>query len=79
MKRHMEINGYCFHIYWCAWLLGHVQLFAIPCTVASQAPLSQGILQARMLVWIVMPSPRGSSQPRDRTQASCIAGGFFTI
>ena len=25
-----------------------------------------------------MPSSRGSSQPRDRTQVSCIAGGFFT-
>ena len=26
-----------------------------------------------------MPSSRGSSQPRDPTQVSCIAGGFFTI
>ena len=25
-----------------------------------------------------MPSSRGSSQPRDRTQISCTAGGFFT-
>ena len=25
-----------------------------------------------------IPSSRGSSQPRDQTQASCIAGGFFT-
>ena len=25
-----------------------------------------------------MPSSRGSSQPRDRTRVSCIAGGFFT-
>ena len=25
-----------------------------------------------------MPSSRGSSQPRDRTQLSCIAGRFFT-
>ena len=25
-----------------------------------------------------MPSSRGSSQPRDRTLVSCIAGGFFT-
>ena len=38
-----------------------------------------GILQARMLEWVVMPSSRVSSQPRDRTQVSCIAGGFFTI
>ena len=26
-----------------------------------------------------MPSSRGSSQPRDETQVSCIAGRFFTI
>ena len=26
-----------------------------------------------------MPFSRGSSQPRDRTQVSCTAGGFFTI
>ena len=25
-----------------------------------------------------MPSSRGSSQPGDQTQVSCIAGGFFT-
>ena len=28
---------------------------------------------------LAMPSSRGSSQPRDWTQVSCIAGGFFTI
>ena len=28
------------------------------------------ILQARILEWVVMPSARGSSQPRDRTQVS---------
>ena len=27
---------------------------------------------------IAFPFPRGSSQPRDRTQASCITGRFFT-
>ena len=37
-----------------------------------------GILQARILEWVAMPSSRGSSQPRDRTRVSHIAGGFFT-
>ena len=37
-----------------------------------------GILQARILEWVAMPSSRGSSQPRDQTQASHIAGGLFT-
>ena len=51
---------------------------ATPRTVALQAPLSMGILQARIVEWVAMPSSRGSSQPRDRTQVSLIAGGFFT-
>ena len=37
-----------------------------------------GILQARILEWVAFPFSRGSSQPRDGTQVSCIAGGFFT-
>ena len=40
--------------------------------------LSVGILQARMLEWVAMPSSRGFSQPRNRTRVSCIAGRFFT-
>ena len=36
---------------------------ATPWTVARQAPLSMGILQARILEWVVMPSSGGSSQP----------------
>ena len=35
-----------------------------------------GILHARILEWVACS--RGSSQPRDRTQVSRIAGGFFT-
>ena len=37
-----------------------------------------GILQARILEWVAFPFSRGSSQPRDRTLVSHIAGGFFT-
>ena len=32
----------------------------------------------RMLGWGAYPSSSGSSQPRDRTRVSCIAGRFFT-
>ena len=38
-----------------------------------------GILQARILEWVAISFSRGSSRPRDRTWASCIAGSFFTI
>ena len=43
----------------------------VDCTV-------HGILQARLLEWVVFPFSRGSSQLRNRTQISRIAGGFFT-
>ena len=62
----------------CALSRSRVQLWD-PWTLACQAPLSMGILQARILEWVAIPSSKGSSQPRDRPQVSRIAGGFFTI
>ena len=37
-----------------------------------------GIVQARILEWVAFAFCRVSSQPRDRTQVSRIAGRFFT-
>ena len=37
-----------------------------------------GIPQARILEWVAFPFSRWSSQPRDGTQVSRIAGGLFT-
>ena len=37
-----------------------------------------GIHQARILEWVAIPFSRESSQPRDQTQVSHIAGRFFT-
>ena len=37
-----------------------------------------GILQAKILEWVAFPFSRGSSQLRDWTQVSCIAGRFLT-
>ena len=37
-----------------------------------------GILQARILEWVAMPSSSGSFWPRDWTQVSCITGRFFS-
>ena len=39
----------------------------------------QGILQARILEWVAFPFSGRSSQVRDGTQVSHIAGKFFTI
>ena len=50
--------------------LSCVQLFATPWTI-------HGILQSRILEWVAFPFSRGSSQSRDQTQVSPIAGRFF--
>ena len=56
-----------------------MSLFVTPWTVCSLpgSPV-HGILQARILEWVTVPFSRGSSQPRDQTQVSHIAGRFFT-
>ena len=43
-------------------------------------PLScvHGILQARILEWVAMPSSRGSSWPKNWTRVSYFTGRFFT-
>ena len=38
-----------------------------------------GILKARTLEWVASPFAKESSQPRNGTQVSHIAGRFFTI
>ena len=48
--------------FWC--VLSCVQLFVTWWPSARQAPLSMGILEARTLEWVAMPSSRMSSQPR---------------
>ena len=70
----------------------YITLCAVLCVVALSCPTLcncmdcsppgssvHGILQARILEWVAMPSSRESSQVRDRTQVSGIAGRFFTV
>ena len=47
-------------------------------TVTCQAPLSMGILQARILEWVAIFFPRASSQPGMEPGSLALAGGFFT-
>ena len=49
-----------------------------PTLCDSMDYIVHGIPQARILEWVAFPFSRRSSQPRDRTQVSHIAGGFFT-
>ena len=66
-------------------------LYAVLCLVTQSSPTLynpmvcslpgssvHGIIQARILEWVVYPFSRESSQPRNRTRVSCIAGRFFT-
>ena len=58
------------HIDVCAWVLSHfshVWVFVALWTVALQAHLSMGILQARILEWVAMPFSRRSPQSMDQT------------
>ena len=53
-----------------------------PCNPMDCSPSGSSvpeISQTRILEWVAIFSSRGSSQPRDQTQVSCIAGRFFTI
>ena len=49
----------------------------MPCS--SSGSSVDGILQVRILEWVAISFPRGSSWPRDWTHVSCIAGRFFTV
>ena len=50
-----------------------------PMNCSQQGSSVHGILQARILKWVAVPSSRGSSWSGDWTWVSCIADGFFTI
>ena len=58
--------------------LSHIQL-CDPMGWGPPGSSVHGILQARILERVAMPSSRGSSQPRDQAPVSRIAGGFFTV
>ena len=62
-----------FTLYW------HIYVKAQSCSTLCDLMdyTVHGILQVRILEWVAFPFSRGSSQPRDRTQASSIAGRFF--
>ena len=60
----------------CVWSVTSVICHPMDCSPPGSSV--HGILQARILEWVVMPSSRGSSQSRDWNCIFCIAGGFLT-
>jgi len=62
-------------------LFATTRLFATPDSLQPPGSSVHGILQARVLEWVAMPSSEGSSWRRDQTRVSCssyTAGNFFT-
>ena len=68
------------------WAAGsHHHVYSLKVNVAQSCPTLchpgdytvHGTLQARALERVAYRFSRGSSQPRNRTGVSCIAGGFF--
>ena len=79
---HFEEKGVCVCASVCE-SLSHIRLFVTPWTWGCKPWSLLGssvheILQARILERVAISFSRGSSQPRDRTRVSCIAGEFFT-
>ena len=72
-----RVHGCVFTLLCCAQSLSRVRL----CDLMDCSPPGSsvyGILQARILEWVAISFSRASSQPKDSTQVSHIAGRFFT-
>ena len=68
----------CCEISWTVYKL-YITVYQLYSTVYDPMDYTvHGILQDRILEGVAIPFSRGSSQPRDQTQVSHIAGGFFT-
>ena len=62
----------------CVCVLSHVQLFAIPGTVAHQAPLSMKFPKQEHWSGLPFPSPGDLSDPGIEPGSPALAGGFLT-
>ena len=56
-------------------MLSHFSLPTLcdPMDCSPPGSSGHGVLQARILEWVAMPSSRGSSRPRDQTLVSCVS------
>ena len=72
------MSGICFNSIWGGGRVKMIVAQSCPTLCNSMDYTVHRILQVRVLEWVSLPFSRGSSQPRDRTQVSSIAGRFFT-
>ena len=69
--------GPCYFIYFCC-LVAKLSLTATPMDCSPPGSSVHGVSQARILDRVAISFSRESSQPRDQTRISCIAGKFLT-
>ena len=62
----------------CVCALSHVQLFVTPWTSSPPDSSVHGIFQARILEWVAISSPGGTSWPRMEPVSPAVADRFFT-
>ena len=67
------------HILSCVLVAQSCPTLCDPIDYSPPGSSAHGFLQARILELVVIPFSRGSSQPRDQIQVSCIAARCFTI
>ena len=75
-----EKDKYCILPWWWWWWFSHQVMsnFCDPMGYSLTGLSVHNILQARILEWVAISFFGGSSQPRNWTWISCIAGRFFT-
>ena len=74
LKAFKDTEGGCFHVLILC-LVAPVRLFGTPWTVAHQASLSMGILQARILKWVSYPPPGDLPNPGIEPRSSALQAG----
>jgi len=77
VKKWLDWECMCYVL--CAKLLQSCPTLCSPMDCSPPGSSVHAILQARILEWVAIPLSSRSSQARDRTCVSCIAGGFFTV
>ena len=81
-NKFMILDKYFFFLFCCEPAYKLLQSCPTLCDPMKYSPpdsSAHGILQARVLGWVAISYSRRSSQPRDQTRVSCIAGGFITV
>ena len=75
----LEMSKWRFYVRVCAESLRLCPSLCDPVEYSPPGSSVPGISQTRILKWVVITFPRGSSQPRDQTWVSHVAGRVFTI